>query len=316
MSTADILIKIAPILLSIALGYILTHTGMLRQGMIDAFKSVVVNVTLPAGLLSAYIKIRFKAEYIIIIVSIFAACVLLFLLGKLIAKLFSVKSKYFPFLMTAFEAGMMGYALFTAVYGADAAADFGIIDIGQVTFVFLMFVPMLIQMDSGQKGKGLKSVASSLKTAAKMPVIWAILLGLACSIAGLWAYESTPLLNAAQGFLSFVSAPTAFLICLVIGSGLKFSLKGMRLEIITAILKVALAMAFALALKYAVLMPLGIDSRIITALFVMCSLPAPFVIPVFMKEPGREEAAYVSNTLSIGSVLGVLSFSAVIILGL
>ncbi len=282
--------------------------------MIDAFKKVVVNVTLPAGLLSAYIKINFKAEYIIIILSMFAACVLLFLIGKLMAKIFRVKSKYFPFLMTAFEAGMIGYALFTAVFGADAAADFGIVDLGQVTFVFLLFVPMLIR--SGSRQKGLQSVAASLKTAVKMPVIWAIILGLVCSVAGLKAFEGTLLFNAADGFLSFVSAPTGFLICLVIGSGLKFTLKGMRLEIMTAVLKAALAMAFAFILKYAVFVPLGADARIITALFVMCSLPAPFVIPVFMKEQSREEEGYVSNTLSIGSVLGVLLFSAVIILGL
>lgn len=314
MSTADILIKIAPIILSIALGYVLTHTGILKQSMIDAFKKIVVNITLPAGLFSAYIKIRFKAEYIAVILSLFVTCVLLFFIGKLIGKIFSVRSRYFPFLMTGFEAGMMGYALFTAVYGADAAADFGIVDIGQVTFVFLLFVPMLIQMDSGQKG--LQSVKSSLKTAARLPVIWAIILGLACSLAGLWSFESTSLFRTLDGFLSFASAPTAFLICLVIGSGLKFSLKGMRLEILTAVLKVVLAVSFAFALKYAVFLPLGIDRRIVTALFVMCSLPAPFVIPVFMKEPGRDEASYVSNTLSIGSVLGVLSFSAVIISGL
>jgi predicted permease len=314
MSTADILIKIAPILLSIALGYALAHSGMLKPDMFDVFKKIVVNVTLPAGLLSAYIKIRFKAEYIIIILSLFVTCVMLFFIGKFIAKLFSVKSKYFPFLMTAFEAGMMGYALFTAVYGTDAAADFGIVDIGQVTFVFLLFVPMLIRMDSGKKG--LHSVAASLKMAARLPVIWAILTGLICSLSGLWSFEGTPLFRAAESFLTFVSAPTAFLICLVIGSGLKFSLKGMKLEILTAVLKVALAFSFAFILKYAVFLPLGMDRRIITALFVMCSLPAPFVIPVFMKDPGRDEAGYVSNTLSIGSVLGVLSFSAVIISGL
>ena len=119
-----------------------------------------------------------------------------------------------------------------------------------------------------------------------------------------------------DGIFSFASAPTAFLICLVIGSGLKLSLKGMKMEIITAVLKVALALLFAFILAQTVFRPLGVDERIITALYALCCLPAPFVIPVFMKNPSEEDLNYVSNTLSIGSIIGVVCFVAVVLIGL
>lgn len=314
MDTSELIIKVIPIIAAILLGYILTRVKVLKPSMVDAFKKIIVYVTLPAGLFIAFIKIRFKVEYAFIILSMFVACVLLYYIAKLIAKVFGIKSKYFPFLLTGFEAGMIGYALFTSVYGAQAAADFGVVDIGQVLFVFLIFVPMIINLNS--KEKGFVSVKTSLKTAIKSPVIWAIILGVAGSLSGILIYEETQIFKAANSIFTFASAPTAMLISLVIGSGLKLSFKGMKMEIITAVLKVALALAIAFLLAQTVFIPLGVDKRIITALYVMCCLPAPFVIPVFMKNPSKEDLNYVSNTLSIGSVIGVVCFVIVVLIGL
>lgn len=314
MNQTDIIIKVVPIIISIALGFVLTRTKVLSINMMDAFKKVVVNVTLPAGLFIAFIKIDFQTKYLLIILSIFISCLLLFYIGKLIARLFKIKSKYFPFLMTGFEAGMIGYALFTSVYGADAAADFGVVDIGQVSFVFLIFVPMV--MNLGSRQKGISSIKTSLLTAVKSPIIWAIVLGIAGSVAGIGAYENTRAFAAINNLFTFISAPTSFLICLVIGSGLKFSLKGLKMEVITAALKVVVSLLFAFVLVHLILKPLGITDRIQTALYALCCLPAPFVIPVFMQEPSEKDLAYVSNTLSIGSILGVVCFVAVVLIGL
>lgn len=88
------------------------------------------------------------------------------------------------------------------------------------------------------------------------------------------------------------------------------------MELTTAVLKVALALSLAFVLKYTVFIPLGVDKEIITALFVLFALPAPFVIPVFMQNPSEQEVSYVSNTLSIGSIVGVVCFIGVVLAGL
>ncbi len=313
MNTLEILIKVIPILVVISLGYILTRVGILKDNMVDAFKKIVVNVTLPVSLFSSFIKIRFKAEYLLIFLSVFVACIVLFIIGKIITKVFKIRSKYFPFLLTGFEAGMMGYALFMTVFGRESAANFGIVDIGQVSFVFLIFVPMLINLNS--KEKGFSSISQSLKIVVKSPVIWAIVLGLTGSLLGIWTYEDTLIFESIDNVFTFISTPTAFLICLVIGSGLKLSLDNIKMELATATLKVTCALAMAFALKYLVFIPLGVDKQIITALFVLSILPAPFVIPVFMQNPSEEDRSYVSNTLSIGSILGVVCFVGIILLG-
>lgn len=314
MNTLEIVIKVIPIVVVISLGYILSQVGFLKDNMIEAFKKIVVNVTLPIALFSSFIKIRFKAEYLLVILSIFVACILLFIIAKLVAKVFRIKSRYFPFLLTGFEAGMMGYALFMTVFGKDSAANFGIVDIGQVSFVFFLFVPMLINLDSNEKG--MKSIKQSLKVVATSPVIWAIVLGLAGSLPGIWVYEDTLAFETFENVFSFIATPTAFLICLVIGSGLRLSLKNIKMELLTAVLKVVFALALAFVLKHVVFVPLGMDKQIVTALFVLFCLPAPFVIPVFMQNPSKEDMNYVSNTLSIGSILGVICFIGVVLIGL
>ncbi|MCK5129459.1 MAG: hypothetical protein KAQ68_06390 [Clostridiales bacterium] len=314
MNTFEIFIKVIPIIIVIILGYILTRADILKDNMVDAFKKIVVNVTLPVALFSAFIKIRFKSEYLLIFLSVFLACILLFLIAKLIAKVFKIKSKYFPFLLTGFEAGMIGYALFMAVFGHESAADFGIADIGQVSFVFLIFVPMLINLNN--KAKGLDSIKQSFTIVIKSPVILAIILGLVGSFAGIWMYEDTLLFGAFDNIFTFISAPTAFLICLVIGNGLKLTFKGLKMELITAVLKIVLSLTIAFILKYTVFIPLGVDKQIVTALFVLFCLPGPFVIPVFMQNPSIDDVNYISNTLSIGSILAVISFIVIVLVGL
>jgi predicted permease len=314
MNTFEMLIKVIPMLVAIALGYVLTRKSILKESMVDGFRQIIINVTLPASILLAFVKIRFEASYLLIIISVFAACLILLYIGKLIARIFSIKSRYFPFLLTGFESGMMGYPLYTMVFGPAATANFGVVDIGQELFIFLVFVPMVIGLKSG--GKETSGMKESLKTAAKSPPVWAILLGLVCSLAGSWAYQDTVVFRTFDSILTFMSVPTAFLICLVIGSGLKLSLKNMRLELITAVLKLGLAVVFAFILRSAVFAPIGAAAPVATALFVMLVLPAPFVLPVFMRDPGKEDINFVSNTLSIGSILGVIGFIAVMLLEL
>lgn len=301
-----------PIILSILLGYFLYNKKFLSDEMISAFKKIVINVTLPAALLSSFIKIRFRPEFIIVFISVFVSCVALLLIGKGIAKIFSIKSKYFPFLLTGFEAGMLGYALYTSVYGADSAGTFGVVDVGQVSFVFLILVPLVLLLSNDRKSSG--KIAQSLKIAIKSPVIWAIVIGLLGSILKVFNYSEHIVFININSVLAFISAPTTLLICLVIGSGLKFSFKGKKLEVFTCIIRLVLTMSFAFILKYLVFIPLHLEAQYIKALFIMFVLPGAFVIPAFMQGASQEDINYVSNTLSLGTLFSLVGFVIIILI--
>ena len=142
------LINLIPIISIILLGYVLTKFNFLNDSMAENLKKIVVNVTLPVGLFSSFIKIRFELKYLLVFISVYVTCLILLNLGKLIAKIFKIKNKYFPFMLTGFEAGMIGYTLFAVAYGNDMYSTFGIVDIGQVSFVFTILVPMILAMNT------------------------------------------------------------------------------------------------------------------------------------------------------------------------
>lgn len=303
MTKIEVLLKIIPMLVAITLGYFLYHSKFVTNYHIDGFKKIVVNVTLPAGLLIAFSSIDFKLKYIWVFTAVFTACLFMFLVAKGIARLLKIKSPYFPFLMTGFEAGMMGYALFGGIYGLDKLSEFGIIDIGQVLFVFIVTVPLVAGIGRNRSGGFFEK---SFKSAVKSPVIWSIFIGIVLSVSGIGKYSVTATYTTISDILNFISKPTPLLISFVIGSGLKFSFSKMKKETMTAVAKVALSIIFSVIIILLVLKPLDLVLSLQPALLTMFVLPGPFVIPVFMDTSDRGEVQYVSNTLSIGTLLALI----------
>ena len=295
-------ILILPVLFSIALGYILRQTNFLTDAMIDGFKKIVINVTLPALLLTAFTSIKFQQKYWAVFLAIFLACGLLLVLSSGIAKLFKIRSPYFPFLATGFEAGMIGYALYASFYDGSVA-EFAVIDVGQVLFVFVVLVPMVMMTGGIHQGK--TGVSDSLKSAAKSPVVWAIIIGVLLAAFGVSKFARKEWYQTIVTLLNYVSVPTTFLICLVIGSGLKFSFANMKNELITVATRLVLTLLMALFVKAVVLAPLKLEKQLSEALFIMFLLPGPFVIPAFMQNASIEDKAYVSNTLSINTLISL-----------
>lgn len=299
----EVFLKVLPLLVSVVLGYFLYHKGFLKDEYIDGFKKIVVNVTLPAGLLLAFASIDFELKFVLVFISVFAACAVMLVFAKLTARLFKIKSPYFPFLLTGFEAGMLGYALYGGIHGIEKLSEFGIIDVGQVLFVFIITVPLVSGI--GRKREG-NFFSQSFSTAVRSPVIWSIIIGLLISITGLAKFSETLLYITVSDVFNFISKPTPLLIGLVVGSGLKFSFLGMKKEILTAGTKVILSTMLAIVINILVLKPLGLSVMLKYALLTMFVLPGPFIIPVFMESSDRNEVEYVSNTLSIGTIMALV----------
>ncbi len=51
--------------------------------------------------------------------------------------------KFMPMLVTGWEGGMLGYALFSLLYGNAGTKVFAIADIGQTVFAFSLFISVL-----------------------------------------------------------------------------------------------------------------------------------------------------------------------------
>ena len=180
MSTVVHVLETAlPVFLTLGLGMLCRETSLLSEEGVKTLKSVAVNITLPAVLFSAFATAEYSAKSIAIPIAIpiiiFALCVLAFYLGRIGCNLIKIPGRLSPFMATGFEAGMLGYALFTLLFGAGEVSRFAIVDLGQVLFVFTLYKIML-------SGKG--DWRGAVREALVSPTIWAICAGLLLGATG------------------------------------------------------------------------------------------------------------------------------------
>ena len=200
----EVLQTVLPVLVMICIGMICRSRSLISREGVNALKSVVVNITLPAVLLSAFATTRYTFMDVVIPLLMFLVCFAAWALGRLAMKLLHMPSRFVPFLTTGFEAGMLGYALFNMLYGSGRTADFARIDLGQVLFVFTLYKILL-----GLEGKERASLGQLMKEMALSPIIIAIAIGVLLGATGLYqALVPSGVAGIFDACTNFVSAPT------------------------------------------------------------------------------------------------------------
>lgn len=169
---AEVLRIVLPVVLMLFIGVLCRKKRLIDRAGIDALKTVAVQIGLPAVLLHTFAAAEYSLATLVVPLIMFLLCVLAWLLGKHLGKALRMGNRFLPFLTTGFEAGMLGYALFTLLYGAERLADFARIDLGQVLFVFTLY-KLLLGM-GGQEKPDLKQLFREM---AFSPIILAILAG-------------------------------------------------------------------------------------------------------------------------------------------
>ena len=298
----EVLRTVLPVLLMILTGVLCRRKHLISREGIGALKSVAVNITLPAVLLHAFAVTSYTWMDVLIPLIMFCFCLAAWYLGRLGQRLFHLPSRFIPFLTTGFEAGMLGYALFQMLYGADRTAEFARIDLGQVLFVFTVY-KILLGLDGNKK----PSAGELMRQMAFSPIILAILAGVLLGATGLYqAMIPSGAAAVLDACTDFVSAPTSAVILLTIGYDLVFrdipwkeTWKAVALRLF---IMLALRAAFAVLLR-----AFWPDSGLSDAANIMFILPAPFVLPVFADD--ENQRVYVSSVLSVSTLVAVAGFA-------
>lgn len=287
-----------PVFLTLFLGILCRKKNILTRDGIDTLKNVAVDICLPAVLFAAFATAEYSGKNILIPVIMYLMCALSLALGFLIKKVFKLKSPLMPFLMSSFEAGMLGYGLYALLFPGEGNAAFAIIDLGQVLFVFTLYKGLLY-------GKG--SARELLHQAVSSPVLWAIAVGIVFGASGLYrALGKVGVSSVIDGITDFIAAPTSCLILISIGYDLEFkktpwkrvlSYTGMRVAVMAVIF-------FVMSLLNRYVLG-GIMNE--TALILMLILPAPYVLPIFADV--EDERCDIASTLSVMTLLSLLLFS-------
>lgn len=300
--------KVLPVILLFLLGAFLRQTRFLAESTVDDIKKLIVNITLPAVLFLAFAGVNLEGRHLAIVAVVFAACLLALLLGRLIGPPLGLKSPYFPTLMTGFEAGMMGYAIFGAVYGAAKIFNFAVVDLGQVIFVFFVLVPYVQRLSSGAVPFG-----QTLRNFVETPVIGAIFLGILANRLGVMpVLRDWPASDAFLRTAELLGGLTTPLIALVIGYEVRLQ-RGSLLKPAQAIgLRLLLWVPAGLLLNALVVRPLfGAAPVLQAAVMTMFVLPPPFVIPLFMREPEGPDRTFVVNALSLATLVTLVAFTVI-----
>ena len=300
----QILNTVLPVIIILAIGIICRKTGMISREGIGALKSVVVNISLPAVMLSAFATMNYSWKNVVITVMMFLVCLFAWLLGKILRGVFHMKSRFVPFLSTGFEAGMLGYALFTILYGPDRISDFATVDLGQVLFVFTLY-KMLLVADSDKNGEGI-DVKTLLKEMFTSPVVIAIIVGVLLGATGIYqALIPSGISTLFDSCTSFVSAPTSAIILLTIGYDLvldKIPWKKIgSVFVVRLVIMVVMRIGAGLVVR-----AIGLGDSLDAALNVMMILPPPYVLPVFADDENERE--YVSASLSLLTLITIIGF--------
>lgn len=287
-----------PVFAALFLGVLCRRKNVFTRSGIDALKKLAVDIALPAVIFSALATADYRSGALLIPVVMYALCTAALGLGFLLRRLFRIESPLMPFLMTGFEAGMIGYGLFALLYPNESGSAFAILDLGHVLFIFTLYKGLLLGRGQGKE---------LLRQALASPVLWAILAGLVFGATGLYkALEPSGIAGVLDSTASFISAPTSCLILLSIGYDLELRNVAWKKTAVYIALRYAvigLMLALMLALNRYVL-----GGTIHTgALVLMMLLPAPYVLPIFADV--EDERADIASTLSIMTLLSLILFS-------
>lgn len=299
-TVAAILETILPVVLALSLGMLCRSKKILSREGIDNLKKVVVNLTLPFVLLSAFATAEYSAAALLLPSMTFVICCIALGLGFVIIRLSRMKSRLAPFLATGFEAGMLGYALFALLYPNESLSKFALPDIGQTLFVFTLYKILL----SGKTD--LKAIGKDMLTT---PILWAVFAGVLIGATGLYGKMGDwGVAGIFDSVTAFLSAPTAMIILVTVGYDLVFKEIPWKQTIGLILMRLAVmavCLGIAVALNRTVLNGILFEG----AMLLMVILPPPYVIPVFADEP--EERVRISSALSAMTLMTMILFTVI-----
>ena len=298
----QILSMVLPVLAMILLGRLCAARGILNDERHAGLKAIIGDILLPVVLFKAFFTAQYGGKLLLVFALVFLSCLLTLLAGFALKRFVRPYDRFMPLLMTSFEGGMLGYALFALLAGQDQTATYAMVDIGQTMFAYTVFLAALKSVEGGRMSPG-----AMLQNMLSNKACIGMLLGIVLGALGVYrAIAPTPFGTVLMELIAFIAAPTSALILLVVGYQLKVSRKQMKPVAITLGLRLAV-MAVAFGLVSLVLFAIiPYEKPLMLALMLQYTLPAPFIIPLFADL--KDDGEYVSTTLSMGTVLSVALF--------
>lgn len=294
---------VVPVLLMIMLGIFCKKKKIISKHGIAGFKSFVFYITLPFVVFKAFYNATYSVDVIVITVAMFLACVIALLMGSVFKRITKSTKSTSRLLITGFESGMLGYALYTLLFGIEKVSYFATVDLGQELFIFIIFMTLLLPPDPKLSG-----VKGTLKRMATTPLIIAVFIGIIVGVTGLGNIIYTSAAGeSVQYILDFVSAPTSAVILFVVGYELELKNLDFKAVLSVVLTRVVIVGVICVAFLTVLSAIIEINEYYRWAIILLFILPPPFIIPILLND--EKENAYVSACLSTYTILTLIAFA-------
>lgn len=294
---------VLPIVLLLGLGTVCRKKQLLRPEGLAGLKTVVGDLCLPVVLFNAFFTANYSLSVVLTFLTVYLGFGAALLAGFALRRLAAPHGRFFPFLLTSAEGGMLGYALYGVLMGEQSG--FAAVDLGQTVFAYTAFLGALTMVDGQQVSiKGMVRNIVTNKCCIGMAL--GILLGAAG--VGQWVL-SGPAGGIVTGAISMLTAPTSALVLLIVGYELELDRSLLRPVAVTVLCRLAVMGLLLAAVSFIVFRLIPYDRSLQIALMILYALPAPFIIPLFADV--GDEGKYISTTLSVHTICTVLLFAAI-----
>ena len=298
----EILSKVLPVLVMIALGRLCETKQIINDEQHAGLKAIVGDILLPVVLFQAFFTADYGKRMLLVFVLVFVGYGAALAAGYVLRRFVKPYGRFMPLLMTSAEGGMLGYALYALLCGADQTKTYAMVDIGQTVFAYTVFLTAL-KAAGGEKMTPNFIVKNIVTNKACIGMLSGIVLG---ALGVYRAIDGTAAGEIVSSLLSFITAPTSALILIIMGYQLHVSKQLLRPVLTTMGLRLGVLAVVCAAVSGILFAVIPFDKGLLLALMLQYTLPAPFIIPLYADL--GDDAEYVSTTLSLGTVLAVLLF--------
>ena len=308
MDTFEVISRIIPVFLLFLVGYLFRRTGFITGETAGQLKKLVANITLPALMLRAFMSMELDGDRLLLALLMFGICAVLLIGSRLVMRIAGRKNDIWSYMVSGFEAGMLGYALFLSVFGDSALPVFASVDLGQVLFVFVVLMPLLLARSRTAGSEAGNPLKATLRNVLTSPVVWAIIGGLILGTLGRRLDVPARPFAPVSGFLEIIGNLTVPLIALAIGYELDFRKELLGRAAVFVFIRKAILLAIGLLLLR--FLPVG-DELTALAFMTMLLMPPPFVVTLAAED---EQQGLVSGILSLSTVVSISAFAVTMLL--
>ncbi|MBS4539007.1 malate permease [Clostridium sp. D2Q-11] len=292
----EIISKVIPIILLIALGYLMQYRNMVKSESIEEIKKGVINIALPPVLFLTFRDMTLKKEYFLVVLYTFILLIALYIIGILLNKIKYISHPLVPFVVTAFTFGLLGIPLYGSVFGIENLEKISILGIGHEFFIWFIFYTLM-----KIKFKGESFSLEVVKGFIKSPLILAIIFGLILNVTGYnILFKENSLLKGLDITLEYLSSMATPLILIIIGFGLKINKKYMKQSIKLTIIRIVTILVVGYAFKFILIDKIIVDDKLFDyAFFTLLILPPPYSLPIFVGEYANDEYRDIANNVVV-----------------